>query len=75
MAKSFLVPIFYLSLHITKKQKQIIMIDYTKFSDKDLLDITDAKINKGGIPLKAVQEVNKRGLRKTFNRTINSFDF
>tara|TARA_R110002126_G_scaffold1121_1_gene6732 strand:- start:2560 stop:2787 length:228 start_codon:yes stop_codon:yes gene_type:complete len=75
MAKSFLVPIFYLSLYITKKQKQIIMIDYTKFSDKDLLDITDAKINKGGIPLKAVQEVNKRGLRKTFNRTINSFDF
>lgn len=51
------------------------MTDYTKFNDKDLLDITDVNINKGGIPFKAVQEVQKRGLRKYFNRTINSFDF
>ena len=49
--------------------------DYTKFNDKDLLDITNVNINKGRIPLKAVQEVQKRGLRKYVNRTINSFDF
>ena len=51
------------------------MNDYTTFSDKDLLDITNININKGGIPLKAVMEVKKRGLRKYTNRTINSFDF
>ena len=51
------------------------MTDYTKFNDKDLLDITNVNINKGGIPLKAVQEVQKRGLRIYVNRTINSFDF
>jgi len=51
------------------------MTDYTKFNDKDLLDITNVNINKGRIPLKAVQEVQKRGLRKYVNRTINSFDF
>jgi|TARA_R110000764_G_scaffold140335_1_gene228392 hypothetical protein len=35
MAKSFLVQTIYLSLHITKKQKQIIM---TIISDKNLLE-------------------------------------
>jgi hypothetical protein len=39
------------------------------------LDITDVNINKGGIPFKAVQEVQKRGLRKSVNRTVNSHDF
>lgn len=51
------------------------MENYTKLSNKELLDITDIKINKGGIPFKAVEEVKKRGLRKYINRTINSHDF
>ena len=55
--------------------KEEIKNDYTKFSDKELLDIVDVKINKGGIPLKAVQEVQRRGLKKYVNRTINSSDF
>jgi len=56
-------------------KNKIIMTNYTTFSDKDLLDITNININKGGIPLKAVQEVQKRGLRKYVNRTVNSHDF
>jgi hypothetical protein len=51
------------------------MTDYTKFDDKALLDITDIDVNKGGIPFKAVQEVQKRGLRKYVNRTVNTNDF
>ena len=51
------------------------MTDYTKFSNKELLDITDGNINKGPIPIKAVEEVKKRGLRRYVGRTINSFDF
>jgi hypothetical protein len=51
------------------------MKDFKTLTDKELLDLTDAKINKGGIPFKAVQEVQKRGLRKYINRTINSNDF
>jgi|DEB0MinimDraft_12_1074336.scaffolds.fasta_scaffold00020_46 hypothetical protein len=51
------------------------MTDYTKFNDNDLLDITNVNINKGAIPFKAVQEVQKRGLRKYVSRTINSNDF
>jgi len=37
------------------------MTDFKTLTDKELLDLTDAKINKGGIPFKAVQEVQKRG--------------
>jgi hypothetical protein len=51
------------------------MTDYTKFDDKALLDITDINVNKGGIPFKAVHEVQKRGLRKYVNRTVNTNDF
>jgi hypothetical protein len=51
------------------------MTDYTKFDDKALLDITDIDVNKGVIPFKAVQEVQKRGLRKYVNRTVNTNDF
>ena len=51
------------------------MKNYTELSDKELLEITDININKGGIPLQAVNEVRRRGLKKFVNRTINSFDF
>jgi hypothetical protein len=51
------------------------MTDYKKFSDEDLLKITDANLNKGGIPFKAVQEVQRRGLKRFISRTINSSDF
>ena len=44
-------------------------------TDKELLNLTNPIINKGAIPLKAVQEVQKRGLKKFVNRTINSHDF
>ena len=51
------------------------MKNYLKLTDKQLLDLTNPLINKGAIPFKAVQEVQKRGLRKYVNRTINSHDF
>jgi hypothetical protein len=51
------------------------MKNYSKLTNKQLLDLTNPLINKGAIPLKAVQEVQKRGLRKYVNRTINSHDF
>jgi hypothetical protein len=47
-------------------------IDYTKMSDRDLINIVDPNINKGGIPLAAVAEAQKRGIRKMSNRTIHS---
>jgi len=49
--------------------------DWTKATDKEILDIIDIKKNKGGIPYVAVQESQKRGLKKYVNRTINSHDF
>jgi hypothetical protein len=58
-----------------KQSKIYTMNDYTKLSDKELLSITDANINKGSIPFKAVEEVRKRGLKKYVTKTINSFDF
>ena len=51
------------------------MKNYSKLTDKQLLDLTNPLINKGAIPFKAVQEVQKRGLKKYVNRSINSFDF
>ena len=47
-------------------------MDYSKLSDKELLDITNPKINKGPIPLKAVQEVQKRFPEKFVNKTVTS---
>ena len=47
-------------------------VDYSKLSNGDLLSIYEAKT--GGIPLGAVKEVQKRKLRKIFNRTITSND-
>ena len=48
-------------------------IDYSKISDRDLINIVDPNINKGGIPLAAVVEAQKRGLRKkTRRKTIHS---
>jgi hypothetical protein len=49
--------------------------DYSKCTDQQILDITNIQKNKGGIPLKAVQECQKRGLKKYVDRTINSHDF
>jgi hypothetical protein len=51
------------------------MTDYTKLSDKELLDITDPSINKGGIPLKAVKEEQRRFPENFTNRTVTSNDF
>ena len=47
-------------------------IDYTKLSDKELISIVDPSINKGAIPLSAVSEAQKRGLKKKAKRTIHS---
>lgn len=47
-------------------------MDYTKLTDQELLDLTDANKNKGDIPLKAVMEVQKRKLRKYTNKTVTS---
>jgi len=55
-----------------KKQKQM---EYQKMTDKELMNLTNPLINKGAIPFKAVHEVQKRGLKKYVNRTINSHDF
>jgi len=44
-------------------------------TDKEVLEITNVNTNKGAIPLKAVKECQKRGLRHYVNRTINSQDF
>jgi len=60
-------PIFVLTKHIDMN------IDYSKISDRDLINIVDPNINKGGIPLAAVVEAQKRGLRKkTRRKTIHS---
>ena len=45
-------------------------IDYTKMSDRDLINIVDPNINKGGIPLPAVTEAQKRGIRKKSRTSI-----
>jgi len=47
--------------------------DYTKLSNEELLKIIDPNINHGGIPLAAVAEAQKRGLRKkTRSKIIHS---
>jgi hypothetical protein len=47
--------------------------DYTKLSNEELIQIVDININKGGIPLAAVAEAQKRGLRKkTKSKLIHS---
>lgn len=46
-------------------------IDYTHFSDRELNDIVDISINKGGIPLKAVQEHQKR-FPKNYTRSTRT---
>jgi len=48
---------------------------YLTYTDQELLDLTDAKLNRGPIPFGAVKEVQRRGLKKFINRTINSNDF
>ena len=47
-------------------------IDYTKMSDRDLINIIDPNINKGGIPLAAVAEDQKLRLKKYTRKTIHS---
>jgi hypothetical protein len=48
-------------------------IDYTKLSNEELSQIVDPNINRGGIPLAAVAEAQKRGLRKkTRSKIIHS---
>lgn len=49
--------------------------DYTKLTDRELKDIIDPNINKGGIPLLAVKEAQIRFPEKYLNRTITSNDF
>ena len=50
---------------IIKKIENKRRIDYSKWTDKALLDITDVKLNLGGIPFRAVQECQKRKLRNS----------
>lgn len=50
-------------------------MNFREVNDQELLNITNPNINKGSIPLKAVEEVKRRGLKKFVNRTLNSFDF
>jgi len=47
-------------------------MDYSKLSNADLIAIVDPNVNQGGIPLAAVAEANKRGLKKRAKGTINS---
>ena len=44
-------------IHIHKTTKKV---DYSQMSDDELIEIRDPNINKGGIPLAAVQEYQKR---------------
>lgn len=46
--------------------------DYSKMTDNELLSIVDPNVNKGGIPLLAVMEAQKRGLKKMSRKTITS---
>lgn len=39
------------------------VMNYSKLSNKELLNIVDPSINKGAIPLKAIVEKNKRKLK------------
>jgi hypothetical protein len=47
-------------------------MDYTKLSDEELMKIVDPNVNKGGIPLAAVKEAEKRGLKKGYRGTYHS---
>jgi hypothetical protein len=47
-------------------------IDYTTWTDQEILNITDINLNKRGIPYKAVQECQKRKLRKYTTKTVTS---
>jgi len=40
------------------------MEDYSKYTDEELKNVIDPTINKGGIPLRAVLEDQKRNPRK-----------
>jgi hypothetical protein len=49
--------------------------DFTEWSDKDLLEVHDAVLNKtfkGGIPLTLSNEWHKRKLIKSYTGTFNS---
>ena len=46
--------------------------NYSKMTDNELLSIVDPNINKGGIPLLAVMEVQKRNLKKMTKKTVTS---
>jgi hypothetical protein len=46
--------------------------DYSKMTDNELLSIVDPNINKGGIPLLAVMEAQKRNLKKMTKKTVTS---
>ena len=48
-------------------------IDYSKLTDKELLDITDFRIARP-IPYKAVEEVKKRNLQEFTNKDITTAD-
>jgi hypothetical protein len=47
-------------------------MDYTQLTNAELITIVDPNVNRGGIPLAAVTEANKRGLKKKAKGTINS---
>ncbi len=49
--------------------------DVTTWTDKQILEHINPKINNGGILFSAVQESQKRRLKKYVNRTIHSNDF
>ena len=48
------------------------MIDYTTYTDKELRDLIDPEINKGGIPFTAVREAYKRWPEEYITETKDS---
>jgi len=52
------------------------MKDYSKLTDLELNNLTDPTINKGGIPLMAVVESQKRFPKEyTSKKTLTTSDF
>jgi hypothetical protein len=52
--------------------KKTTIMDYTQLTNAELITIVDPNVNHGGIPIAAVTEANKRGLKKKAKGTINS---
>ena len=53
-------------------KKADLKTDFTTWTDKEILEYINPNINKGGILFSAVQESQKRGLKKYVNRTVHS---